>query len=101
MAHDLGGGFGRAGITKGRYKWQDTRYKTRSPHAAQRNAGKMLSGGAGPRIALRFIRATYFKADLQVICQRKVRSKHRLDVTVIVEWWAVVEQINLLNAPSP
>ena len=32
---------------------------TRSPHAAQRNAGEMLSRGADPRIALRSIRATY------------------------------------------
>jgi hypothetical protein len=31
----------------------------RSPHAAQRNAGKMLSRGADPRIALCSIRATY------------------------------------------
>ena len=35
---------------------------TRSPHAAQRNAGKMLSPGADSRIALRFIRATYLEA---------------------------------------
>jgi hypothetical protein len=32
---------------------------TRSLHAAQRNAGTMLSHGADSRISLRFIRATF------------------------------------------